>query len=327
MQDIILTPEELMAQSAEMASLQTEYDSLFAQVTNALHVMNDYWSPNLASNFEGKISGAQKTFANITNMLANGSGAARLSAATFSGNLNSYLSALMGDESGDMSSLILELGDKSALWAAKLIGQGATYETVRDAVEKIQNGDYEGALRIVGAQGADWLAGAMTGSMPESEWVNKLDEMTGGAIGLVGLEKQYFKNWIGTAFNDAIDAYKLMDTDPQACVHKIGEAAWNFSAGAPLKTAGDAAWNVAKKIPGIGSWYEERGATDSESALGVGLSEMMYAITGNQEDADYVKNYYSDHGGIAGGIVDGIVDIAQYAYEKVSQFPWKSVIC
>lgn len=327
MPDIQLTPEELMAQSAEMASLKAEYESLFGQVTNTLRGINDYWSPNLASNFEAKITGAQKTFVNITSMLANGSGAARLSAATFSGNLNSYLSALMGDESGNLNSLVLGLTDETAQWAANLMGQGATYETVRDAVERIQNGDYEGALRIVAAQGGDLLAGAMTGSMPESEWVNKLDEMTGGVLGLAGLEKAYFKNWVGTAFNDAIDAYKLMDTDPQACIHKIGEAAWNFSAGAPLKTAGDAAWNVVEKIPVLGSWYKEQGATDSESALGVVLGEMSYACTGNREDANYVKNYYSNHGGIAGGIVDGVVDIAQYAAEKVSAFPWKSVLC
>lgn len=327
MPDIILTPEELMAQSAEMASLKAEYESLFVQVTNTLRAVNENWSPNLSSNFEGKISGAQKTFVNITNMLANGSGAAKLGAATFSDNLNSYLSALMGDESGDMSSFILGLSDQTALWAAKLMGQGATYETVRDAVEKLQNGDYEGAVRLFGAQGADWLASAMTGSMPESEWVNKIDEMTGGALGLAALEKSYFKNWIGTAFNDAIDAYQLMDTDPQACVHKIGEAAWNFTAGAPLKTAGDAAWNVVEKVPGLGDWWKERGATDSESALGIGLGEMMYAINGNQEDADYVKNYYSNHGGVAGGVVDGIVDFAQFVSEKVSAFPWKSVLC
>lgn len=95
MADIKITPEELLAQSAEMTSLQSEYESLFSQVTNALNGINDSWSENLARNFSGKIQSAQKSFTSITNMLANGSAAARLGATSHSPtSMDSYLSQL-----------------------------------------------------------------------------------------------------------------------------------------------------------------------------------------------------------------------------------------
>lgn len=82
MADIKLTPELLQAQSAEMTSLQTEFNDLFTKVTGALNGMNDSWSENLASNFAGKITAAQKTFTSVSNMLGNGALAAGKSAAS-----------------------------------------------------------------------------------------------------------------------------------------------------------------------------------------------------------------------------------------------------
>ena len=325
MPDIILAPEELMAQSAEMASLQADYESLLAQVTNVLRGFNDNWSPNLASNFEGKILGAQKSFSNIANMLANGSGAARLSSATFAGNLNSYLSALMGDENGDLGKLIGGLDGNAAQWAAHMLGYGAEYDSVKDVVGMVQSGDYEGALRAVGELGLDKLTGVMAGGLEDSEWVNQLDDATGGLLGLGNLKQQYSKNWIGDTFDNAVDAYQMMDSDPYGCLHKIGEAAWNMTAGAPLKTAGEAAWNVVENVPFLNEWYAEHGATDATSALGAIMGEIAQGVTGNKADADYIRNYYGDHGGVASGIVDGVVNIAQYAGEKLSSIPWNSL--
>ncbi len=83
MAKIKLSPEELMAQSTEFSSLQSEYEALFAQATTALNGMNESWSPNLSHNFSGKIQSAQKKFSSVTNMLANGAAAARISASVF----------------------------------------------------------------------------------------------------------------------------------------------------------------------------------------------------------------------------------------------------
>ncbi|MFR3320600.1 MAG: WXG100 family type VII secretion target [Lachnospiraceae bacterium] len=63
--DIKLTPEELIAQSTELTSLQTEFESVFSQLTSTLNSMNDSWSATLAGNFAGKIQAAQKSFTSV----------------------------------------------------------------------------------------------------------------------------------------------------------------------------------------------------------------------------------------------------------------------
>ena len=83
MPDIKISPEELVAQAQEMTSLQSEFETLFSQVSTALNGMNESWSENLASNFAGKITAAQKTFQSVTNMLGNGAMVASKSASTF----------------------------------------------------------------------------------------------------------------------------------------------------------------------------------------------------------------------------------------------------
>lgn len=99
--NIKLTPEELLAQSTEMASIQSEFESLFSQVTSSLNNLNGSWSEALAGNFSGKISAAQKSFSAVAEMMANGATAARVSANTFSepGAVLSALSADMGSVS------------------------------------------------------------------------------------------------------------------------------------------------------------------------------------------------------------------------------------
>lgn len=91
MADIQLTPEELLSQSTEMFNLQNEYESLFQQVKNSLEGINNSWSPNLASNFSGKITSAQNSFSSIINMFGNGANAAKASATRF-GTPSSWLS-------------------------------------------------------------------------------------------------------------------------------------------------------------------------------------------------------------------------------------------
>ena len=118
MAEIKLTPEELTAQSVEMASLQSEYEGLFRQVTNSLNGINESWSENLASNFSGKIQSAQKSFSSVANMLLNGSSAARIGSLTFASGtgIGDILSGLMGNgasmptEVSDLAKWIQEMG-------------------------------------------------------------------------------------------------------------------------------------------------------------------------------------------------------------------------
>lgn len=342
MADIKLSPEELMVQSTEMTSLQTEYETLFSQVTNALNGINDSWSENLASNFVGKIQHAQKSFSSIANMLINGASAARISSITFS-SPGDALSKMLGtgetsiDNLSGLAQWIQENGDKLGTndekWMSAVMGMnGLDSKAIQSVMEKITSGDYEGALKIAGEKSLDWVADAMSGDLPKGSWVEKLNKETGGTLGLEGLEKSFYKNWMGKTVENAADIVKDMysgNPDYANELNLLGQMGWNFSAGSVLSTAGDTAWNVVKDIPYIGEWYQERGATDAESAFSVGLGEITYAMTGNSEDATYVKNYYSNHGGIAKGVVDGVSDIANFAWEKGSDIlgnSWKSIL-
>ena len=79
---IQLTPAELLAQSAEMLALEQEFASLFQKTENLLGQVNSDWSANLANNFAGKITSAQKACTSIVNMLDGGAKIAETSANT-----------------------------------------------------------------------------------------------------------------------------------------------------------------------------------------------------------------------------------------------------
>ncbi len=77
---ISLTPEELLSQSQEMSSLCREFGSLFQKNQRILQQVNDNWSVNLARNFAGKITSAQRISSAITDMLDTGAKVAQSSA-------------------------------------------------------------------------------------------------------------------------------------------------------------------------------------------------------------------------------------------------------
>ena len=80
---IVLNAAELMTQSESMKTLKDEYDAMFTKVTSILNEMNDGWSENLANNFVGKISTAQKGFSKIVEMLMCGQTVAKEAATSF----------------------------------------------------------------------------------------------------------------------------------------------------------------------------------------------------------------------------------------------------
>ena len=159
MAEIVLTPELLMSQSAEMQSLQTEYESLFGQVTNVLNGMNDSWSTNIASNFAGKILLAQKSFSSIVNMMQNGSTAAKVGAMTFADGVGmSDILHGFGNmtEADHAANYIYSLSKKGVKEASQImkeikgegIGNGLLESEVIHAAKLLAKGDYKGALDI-----------------------------------------------------------------------------------------------------------------------------------------------------------------------------------
>ena len=334
--NIKLTPEELLAQSTEMASIQSEFESLFSQVTSALNNLNGSWSEALAGNFSGKISAAQKSFSAVAEMMANGATAARVGANTFS-EPGAVLSLICGGgESGsrsgssDLLSWIAE-NAKTGVNSDLMIGAiskmtGVDAAGAKDILGKVMNGDYEGVLDTVADKGIDWVAGALSGDLGSDTWVGQLEEATGGTLGLAKLEESYIKNVLGGTLGNAKNIVKDMyfgDGNPAYELEQLGEMAWNSGAGSVIKTTSDAAYNVVKNIPGIGDYYAEKGVTDGEGAIGSMIGDITLMVTGDSEAAAADQNYYKDHGGIAKGVVDGVVDIGSYVADRIGTL-WHS---
>ena len=80
---IELTPAELKGQASQMLTLGNEYEHLFDGVISDLNSVNRNWSSNLANNFAGKITSAQRKFQDIPDMVAMGSAVATLAANSF----------------------------------------------------------------------------------------------------------------------------------------------------------------------------------------------------------------------------------------------------
>ena len=335
--NIKLTPEELLAQSTEMASIQSEFESLFSQVTSSLNNLNGSWSEALAGNFSGKISAAQKSFSAVAEMMANGATAARVSANTFS-EPGAVLSLICGGgESGSFSgssellSWIAENAQTSGMNSDLMIGAiskmtGVDASGAKDILGKVMQGDYEGVLDTVADKGIDWIAGALSGELGSDTWVGQMEEATGGKFEFGGLEKSFYKNVLGGTLGNAKNIVKDMyfgDGNPAYELEQLGEMAWNSGAGSVIKTTSDAAYNVVKNIPGIGDYYAEKGVTDGEGAIGSIIGDITLMVTGDSQAAAADQNYYKDHGGIAKGVVDGVVDIGSYVADRIGTL-WHS---
>ena len=335
--NIKLTPEELLAQSTEMASIQSEFESLFSQVTSSLNNLNGSWSEALAGNFSGKISAAQKSFSAVAEMMANGATAARVSANTFS-EPGAVLSLICGGgESGSFSgssellSWIAENAQTSGMNSDLMIGAiskmtGVDAAGAKDILGKVMQGDYEGVLDTVADKGIDWIAGALSGELGSDTWVGQMEEATGGKFEFGGLEKSFYKNVLGGTLGNAKNIVKDMyfgDGNPAYELEQLGEMAWNSGAGSVIKTTSDAAYNVVKNIPGIGDYYAEKGVTDGEGAIGSIIGDITLMVTGDSQAAAADQNYYKDHGGIAKGVVEGVVDIGSYVADRIGTL-WHS---
>ena len=335
--NIKLTPEELLAQSTEMASIQSEFESLFSQVTSSLNNLNGSWSEALAGNFSGKISAAQKSFSAVAEMMANGATAARVSANTFS-EPGAVLSLICGGgESGsfsgssDLLSWIAENAQTSGMNSDLMIGAiskmtGVDAAGAKDILGKVMQGDYEGVLDTVSDKGIDWIAGALSGELGSDTWVGQMEEATGGKFEFGGLEKSFYKNVLGGTLGNAKNIVKDMyfgDGNPAYELEQLGEMAWNSGAGSVIKTTSDAAYNVVKNIPGIGDYYAEKGVTDGEGTIGSIIGDITLMVTGDNQAAAADQNYYKDHGGIAKGVVDGVVDIGSYVADRIGTL-WHS---
>ena len=138
---IIVDVASLLAQSASMKTLKEEYNALFDNVTSILNGMNDGWSENLANNFVGKISTAQKGFAKIVDMLEVGENVAKEAANSFE-EVNSVMARQYSGVLGNLFSTISGgMGNLS-----DTLGTGTIFQQI---AENFSWDNYKGALDYI----------------------------------------------------------------------------------------------------------------------------------------------------------------------------------
>ncbi|MDO4418018.1 MAG: hypothetical protein Q4C02_07040 [Eubacteriales bacterium] len=332
--EVIVTPELLAAQGVEMASLMSEYESLFSSVSSLLAEINSSWSPNMANNFSGKIQSAQKSFSNVVGMLGNGSSAAKAASQIFADDLAGAVGNILGlmEQGSDFSDWV-----KNALGAADVPGlKGLDLGTLQQASDLVQKGDYDGALKKLAEKGLDIGAGKaadlITGNIDTSDLAvfQELNEATGGKLSVLGYLANFPQKTIKSTITETIGslaeaAQKAGSGDTKGAMQSLLEAGWNGTFGGAQKAWSDTVWNTIQNTP-AGEYYKEKGAKSGADAIGVALGSVYEAVTGDTEGAEYFNTYYSRNGGIGGGMVNGMKDIIEYAGEKLGSFSWKSIL-
>lgn len=332
--EVIVTPEILAGQSAQMASLMSDYESLFASVSSLLTEINGSWSPNMANNFAGKIQSAQKSFSNVVGMLGNGSSAAKAASQIFADDMAGAVGGILGliEQGSDFSDWM-----KNTLGAAGVPGlKGLDVKTLSQASDFVQKGDYDSALKLLAEKGLDIGAGKVadliTGDIDTSELTvfKELNEATGGKLSVLGYLANFPQKTVKSTITETIGSLaeavqKEAGGDHKGAQQALLEAGWNGTFGGAQKAWSDTVWNTIKDTP-AGSYYKEKGAESGADAIGVALGSVYEAVTGDTQGAEYFNTYYSRNGGIGGGMVNGMKDIFEYAGEKLGSFSWKSIL-
>lgn len=133
---IVIDAQELLSQSESLRQLANDYEALFTKTTSIFHEMNDGWSENLANNFIGKISVAQKSFSKIVEMLGVGESVAKETATSFE-DVNAVMARTIANIAGSLGNIF----DNTEKVYKDPMGFGTyTQEEVDAAKARVANG-------------------------------------------------------------------------------------------------------------------------------------------------------------------------------------------
>jgi len=177
-----------------------------------------------------------------------------------------------------------------------------------DAIQsKVENGDYMGVINE---------AEDVFGDVAEIGMVNlvkTMAELQGVTLESSELGK-YAKYTIHLIDNTAEAATECLLGEPT--IGKALNFAWSVTGKPILETAGDEVYKVTSLIPNISEFYADRGATDATSMANVAMQEFYRLATGSDEGAEYVGNYYENHGGLAGGLDNFFGEVFSFAKDS-----------
>lgn len=322
---ILLTPDELKAQAAEMDALRAEYESLFANVSGELRKANGNWSTNMAGNFAGKINSATKSFRNINDLLENGANAAKYCAVSFE-SIDSELSKLCKGETSfadNMKNAISATGfdlKASVEDVNKIMDYiDEKFDNLTDAEKKVLKDIYRRITKDTPIEDLDSVykiidearKGNIVGSV--SEFIDAISsyKTEDGSINFTGLKIK------------AIGKTLKIVLDEDGYIHKNNEKYMDIMTDRGLQ--GD--------IPGV-IWYMGgdfvqtvgKGSVDVLCQLGSGLVDTTFAkVTGGTTLSEINAIMYEKYGwspghafnDIAGGISDMVDVVVDEGYDFI----------
>lgn len=310
---IQLSPEELLAQSAEMSSLQAEYENLFSGVGTILGNINESWSPNLANNFIGKIGTAKNAFLNLTSLLQQGAALAMSSARSFTtadkanaalvSGAENMLSGLAGAGIGSFSASHSGSSGMWDKWEAQINAAGESLdwldgqydkipESLRKRIEELIPDDAEAAWRVTkaivrGDYSWDILKDVFVGSGGDKDHASIITGILG-----TGFEQLFDENSTVRHLENA--SYELSDMAKSARARgDYGEAIYDTFLGEVLMPATESAyigfkWGVDAFTSTITKAAD--GAVQVATDLGKGFGAAVNLIPGCEDVGNFIIN-------------------------------------
>lgn len=322
---IKLNTEVLKAQSRKMRSLAADYKELFKGVDKNLKRMNASFSSNMSKNFVAKISSAQDSFESIVQSMQNGADAALMGAKSFSEGSGVNMGEMLEIASDPTDPRNLYPNGPGVIGAVKtfLEKNNITGQTAIDIMDKIDSGDYSGALKAYDTINSKLLAPLITGNLLKS---NVADIIPGpiGAILKAGTKAQtemvesvlyHVPRDIGDIFHAV-----LQDDTTTADANKLfGQVLWHYG-GAPLEGGFNLGKDIVKGFkPSVIDNLVSQGANpDSGISL---ASHVVGDYLATVYDDDSFREAYSIFDKDFGkGLMDSMEDISDYSADKIAEF-------
>ena len=321
---IKLNTEVLKAQSSKMRALAADYKDLFKGVDKNLKRMNASFSSNMSKNFVAKISSAQDSFESIVQSMQNGADAAMMGARSFSEGSGVNMGEML--EATTDTSLAKQIypGGPGISGIVKdyLEKNNITGQKVIDIMDKIDSGDYSGALKTYDSINSKILAPLISGNLFASEAAELIPGKLGEALkvgararsAMVESALYHVPRDIGDIFHAVLQD----DTTPGDAAKLFGQVLWH-TAGAPL----EGGFNLVKDgaeilFPGTIDHLVSTGA-NADSGISLAAHAFGDLLGTMYEDDSYQEAYGIFDKDFGKGLMDAYEDIGEFTSEKVTE--------
>lgn len=322
---IVLDAEVLRAQSTQMNKLSSDYNDLFKAVHKSLNQINSSFSSKMSKEFIVKINTAQKSFQSIVQSMQNGAAAAMLGVEAFNETGSVNMSDMLEDASDStLASRIFPNGPSmKGAFQSFLESKNITGQKIIDIMDKIDSGDYSGALKKYDYISKKVIAPMITGNFLKSTVADSIGGPVGAVLKLgTKAQNEMVESALYHIPRDVGDIFHAVlqdDTTPKDAAKLFGQVLWHYG-GAPLEGSFNLVAGAAKELaPGTVADLESQGANpDSGVSLAAHAVGDLYATIYNDGDEESWHEAYSMFDKDFGkGLMDFFEDFGDYSSEKL----------